>query len=116
MNTPEWLKPGIQGAAVGAAALAIIGFTWGGWVTSGTAEEMASDQARRAVITAFVPACLEQSTQDPKVVETLAEIKAAGYYQQSELLMGAGWATMPGSSDPDRNVAIACLAELAAQL
>ncbi len=116
MNTPEWLSPGLKGAAVGATVLAIVGFTWGGWVTSGTAKDMASDQARHAVIAALVPICLEQSKQDPKVVETLAEIKASSYYQQSELLMNAGWATMPGSSDPDRNVAIACLAKLAAQL
>jgi hypothetical protein len=29
MDTPEWLKPGIFGAAVGAIALAIVGFSVG---------------------------------------------------------------------------------------
>ena len=46
MNIPEWLKPALYGAAAGAGALAIIGFTWGGWVTGGTAKEMATDYAR----------------------------------------------------------------------
>jgi hypothetical protein len=28
MQTPEWLKPGLYGAACGAVALAVIGFSW----------------------------------------------------------------------------------------
>jgi hypothetical protein len=102
MNIPEWFKPGLKGAAVGAAALAIVGFTWGGWVTGGTAKEMAADQA-------------QQSGQDPQVVETLALLKDADSYKRGDMLMNAGWATMPGSSEPNRNVAKACMKVLAAQ-
>ena len=115
MKTPEWVKPGLYGAAVGAAALAIVGFSWGGWVTGGKAAQMASDQARMEVVAALVPICVEQSTQDPKVVETLALLKDANRYRRSDMLMDAGWATMPGSNDPNRNVASACMDELAAQ-
>lgn len=115
MNTPEWLKPGLYGAIAGAVALAIVGFSWGGWVTGGTAKEMARDQARQEVVAALVPICLEQSKQDPQVIETLAELKDAGSYQRSDLLMKAGWATMPGSSDPNRDVARACMEKLTAQ-
>ncbi len=43
MRTPEWLKPGLYGAACGAVALAVIGFSWGGWVTGGMARTMAAD-------------------------------------------------------------------------
>ena len=35
MNTPEWLKPGVYGALIGAAFVGIVGFSWGGWVTDG---------------------------------------------------------------------------------
>jgi dienelactone hydrolase len=115
MKTPEWLKPGLQGAAVGAVALAIVGFSWGGWVTGGTAEKMASEQARLEVVAALVPICMEQSSQDPQVVATLAQLKDTSYYQRSDMLMKAGWATMPGSSDPNRDVARACMEKLAAQ-
>jgi hypothetical protein len=31
------------------------------------------------------------------------------------MLMKAGWATMPGSSDPNRDVVSACMDKLAAQ-
>jgi len=115
MNASEWLKPALYGAAVGAAALAIVGFSWGGWVTGGAAKQIATEQARLEVIAALVPICLEQSKQDPQVVETLTLLKNASSYQRSDLLMKAGWATMPGSSDPIRYVASACVEKLAAQ-
>lgn len=41
MTTPEWLRPGIYGALIGAAFVSIAGFTWGGWVTGGTARDSA---------------------------------------------------------------------------
>lgn len=115
MNAPEWLKPGIYGAAVGAIALAVVGFSWGGWVTGGTAAKMAGEQARQEVVAALVPVCLEQSKQDPRLTETLAQLQAANNYKRSDMLMEAGWATMPGSSDPNRAVASACMAKLAEQ-
>lgn len=115
MNTPEWLKPGLYGAGAGAVALGIVGFSWGGWVTGGTAEQMAADQARVEVVAALVPICIEQSKQDPQVVETLAQLKDASSYKRNDMLMDTGWATMPGSSDPDRQVARACLEKLANQ-
>lgn len=115
MNIPEWLKPGLYGAAVGAVALAVVGFSWGGWVTGGAADKMASDKARQEVVAALVPICIEKSQQDPMLSATLAELKAASNYKRSDMLMEAGWATMPGSDDPNRSVASACMEQLAAQ-
>ena len=115
MNTPNWLKPGLYGAVVGAAALTVVGFAWGGWVTGGTAEKMASEQAQREVLAALVPICVEQSNRDPEVAETLAELKNTSSYQRNDMIMKTGWATMPGSSDPDRDVARACMRVLASQ-
>jgi hypothetical protein len=115
MNAPEWLKPGIYGAVVGAIALAVVGFSWGGWVTGGTAQKLANDQARQQVVAALVPICLEQSKQDPRLSQTLAALEAASNYKRSGMIMDAGWATMPGSSDPDSAVAGACMEKLAEQ-
>ncbi len=115
MNTPEWLKPGLLGAAAGAVALAIVGFSWAGWVTGGTAKQMASDQAKLEVVAALVPICVEQSKQDPQVAYPLAQLRDAGNWQRSDMLMKAGWAMMPGSSDPSRRVASACMDKLATQ-
>jgi len=45
----EKIKPILWGAVGGAIALAVIGFNWGGWVTSGTAEARAKETAATAV-------------------------------------------------------------------
>lgn len=115
MNIPEWLKPALYGAAAGAVALAIVGFSWGGWVTGATAKQMAENHARLEVVAALVPICIEQSKQDPQVLATLTLLKNASRYQRGDLLMEAGWATMPGSDDALRYVASACAEQLSAQ-
>ena len=50
------VKPACWGAAGGAIALAIIGFTWGGWVTGGHAKTLAD----AAVTAALVPICADK--------------------------------------------------------
>lgn len=115
MKMPEWLKPGIYGGLVGAIALAIVGFSWGGWMTGGGAEKMAMSQAKTEVVAALVPICLEQSKQDPALTRTMATLKDASNYKRNGLLMDAGWATMPGSTEPNSQVASACMEALAAQ-
>jgi hypothetical protein len=108
MQTPEWLKPGLYGAACGAAALAVIGFSWGGWVTGGTARTMAADQSKAEVVTALSLICVDQSKRDPQLVERVALLKAASSYERGDLVMKNGWATMPGTTEGNRLVAIAC--------
>jgi hypothetical protein len=108
MQTPEWLKPGLYGAACGAVALAVIGFSWGGWVTGGTARTMAADQSKAEVVTALSLICVDQSKRDPQLVERVALLKAASSYERGDLVMKNGWATMPGTTEGNRLVAIAC--------
>ena len=115
MKTPEWVKPALYGGVVGAAALALVGFTLGGWMTPKTARQMASDQAQFEVVAALAPICVQQSKQDPQMMAKLAQMKEARSYERSEMVMQAGWATMPGSTDPDRYVANACLETLSTQ-
>ena len=98
MKTPEWLKPGLYGAACGAAALAGIGFSWGGWVTGGTARTMAADQSKR----------------DPQLAERIAAIKAVSSWNRDDLVMKNGWATMPGTAEGNSQVAKDCADKIAA--
>ncbi|MCP1337785.1 hypothetical protein [Futiania mangrovi] len=113
MTAPEWMKPASYGAVLGAIALAVIGFTAGGWMTAKAADEMASAKARSEVLAALVPICVVQSEQDPQMQETMANMKAARTYERDDMLMKAGWATMPGSAEPNRAVASACMDRLA---
>ena len=112
MNTPEWLKPGIYGVVIGAVAVGIVGFSWGGWMTSGGANKMASAMAHDEVIAAMVPVCLEMARVDPDRVAQLATIRETTSYKRRDVVMAAGWATIPGSDLPSRDIAQACLAVL----
>lgn len=112
MNTPEWLKPGIYGAIVGAVFVGVVGFTWGGWVTGGTSNDKAVAMSRDSVVVSMVPVCLDMARSDPARADKMAAIRAASTYQRRDALMEAGWATMPGTDAPDRDIAQACLAEL----
>jgi len=116
MEMRTQLKPALWGGAIGAVAIAIAGFTWGGWVTSGTAETMAIEKAKTAVVAALAPICLAQAQDDPQSDTTMAKLKDTSNYQRGTIIMDAGWATMPGSTKPDRAVADACIAALAPNL
>lgn len=112
MKLPVWFDPAIKGAIGGAVALAIVGFSWGGWVTGGTARQLASDRARADVVEALTLVCMEQSRRDPQATQKLAELRAASSWSRPEVVMKSGWATMPGSSDPNRDVAASCGSKL----
>lgn len=108
----EWLKPTIYGALGGAVLTMVIGFSWGGWVTGGTARSMAATEASAAVTAALVPVCLHMSESDPDRATKLIAISEAPTYQRRTALMEAGWATVPGAEGPDRDLAQACVAGL----
>ena len=109
MTTPEWLRPGIYGALVGAAIAGIVGFSWGGWVTGSSAEKMASERAADNVIAALVPFCLDMSRTDNERVAKLATIREASSFKRRDAVMETGWATMPGAEGPNRDLAQACI-------
>ena len=112
MKLPTWLKPGLTGAAVGAIALAIVGFTWGGWVTGGSAKDMASKASNAAVASALTPYCVERAgTTD--AVAALTDIKAASAYSRKGMVEKAGWATPLGAEKPNSDLAQSCQLKLA---
>jgi alpha/beta superfamily hydrolase len=114
MQALEWLKPGLYGAACGAVALAVIGFSWGGWVTGGTARTMAADQSKAEVVTALSLICVDQSKRDPQLAERVAAIKTASSWNRGDLVLKNGWATMPGTMEGNSQVAKDCADKIAA--
>ncbi len=108
MTLPNWIKPGVYGAGIGAVAAIILGFSWGGWVTGGSASEMADNIARDQVLTALVPVCIAMSETDPERVAKLAALDAASAFKRRDAIADAGWATVPGMDKPDRDLAKAC--------
>ena len=114
MQTPEWLRPGLYGAGCGAIALAVVGFSWGGWVTGGAAKQLAADQSRTDVTAALTLICVDQSKHDPQLAERLALLKTTASYSRGDIVMKNGWATMPGTTDANRQVANACAEKIGA--
>jgi predicted dienelactone hydrolase len=110
---PQWIKPGIWGAVVGSVLTMIVGFSYGGWTTSGTAAREAKQHAETAVTAALVPLCIAQSKADRTVLTKMGELKAlTSSYAQRDFVTKAGWATVPGSADPNGDVAAACATAL----
>lgn len=105
----EKMKPIMMGAVGGAVALAIVGFGWAGWVTGGTADEMAGDRADSAVVTALAPICVAQFQQQETGLDTaLSELSETRSYQRAAFIQKGGWSTMPGSEEGSKDVAKAC--------
>jgi hypothetical protein len=113
MQIPEWLKPGLYGAVCGAVVVTVIGFNWGGWVTGGTARQLATDQSQTDMVATLTSICLDQSKKDPRLAERVALLKAASSYERGDLVMKNGWATMPGNTEGNRLVATACAGKVA---
>lgn len=112
MTTSEYLKPAFYGALFGAALVGIVGFFWSGWMTSGSAEKMANKMAHDEVIASLVPVCLDMSQVDNERLDKMASIREASSFKRREAVMETGWATMPGSKGPNRELAQACLTAL----
>jgi len=85
MNIPVETKPVLWGMVGGAIAAAVIGFTWGGWVTGSKAEAEAMQRANTAVVVALAPVCVAKFQGTADVAANLAELKKAEA-RQAELL------------------------------
>ena len=116
MRKPEWMKPALIGTGVGTVAVMIAGLSFGTIVLGSKATSMANDKAHAAVVAALAPICVFQAKADPTLDETMTKIKDAGGYSRGRMVMDAGWATMPGETDPNRAVADACAEALTADL
>lgn len=112
MNVPQWLKPIALGAVIGAIAVSTVGFSWGGWVTGGTAARMANTSSHEKVIAALLPVCVDLSRTDEERARKLEAIRETTGYKRRQALMETGWATMPGSDVANGDLAQACLAAL----
>lgn len=112
MKKPTWAKPGIYGLLTGSVATAFVGFSWGGWMTSSSASEMAVERSRTDVAAALVPVCLQASRADPERIAKLATINEAVAFRRTDAVLATGWATPPGEDTPSRDLAMACVEEL----
>lgn len=108
MKMPAELKPTLMGATGGAVALAIVGFTWGGWVTAGNAKSLAEQRASEAVVTALAPVCVANFRLDKDSAAQLVELKKVRSWEHASFIEKHGWSTIPGTKETDSVMARAC--------
>jgi len=117
MQAPAWLKPAITGAVIGGIATMVLGFSQGGWYLGSSAERLAEERSTVAVIEALVPVCVSQSQADPLMTAKLGELAAVNTsYGRRDFVMKTGWATMPATEAPNRELAMACAEALAPKI
>ena len=96
------------------AATLVVGFSWGGWVTGGTAQEMAGDAGDEARGQLASVVCAESFLAAPDAaVQLVALQEIDSSYQQRRFVQDGGWATMPGHDSPDRRAVELCAEDLA---
>lgn len=112
MTLHPGLKPALWGAAAGAVAISVIGFSWMGWMLGGTADRMAAQRAESAVVRVLTPICVEKFEQQADSAAKLIEFKKAASWDQRALIEKGGWASTPGSEATSSAVASACAEKL----
>ena len=75
----------------------IVGFNWGGWVTGGTSQTMATDAGNAARSSLASDVCVEKFKAGPDAAARLVEFKAiADSYKKRQFVEAGGWATDAG--------------------
>ena len=108
MNIREDYPKYLQGAAVGAIALAVVGFNWGGWVTGGTARADAASASHDAVIAALAPICAARFQDQADAQGKLSDLAKTTSWERGQVIQKAGFATITGNASIASDVASAC--------
>ena len=103
----------LQGIAIGSVASVVIGFSWGGWMTGGSAIKLADERVNTAVVATLTPICVEKFLQNSDAKANLAVLqKISSNWEQGDYLQKGGWATRPGATSSDYQLARACAEKL----
>jgi hypothetical protein len=82
-------------------------------VTGSTANKLAAERANTAVLAALTPICVEKFLQNTDAQANLAVLqKISTNWEQGQYLEKGGWATPPGATSSDYQLARACAEKL----
>ena len=115
LKTSHVTKTTLIWSCVGSVVVAlIVGFTFGGWVTGGTARQMqqtAGESGRFDLVSAL---CVERFMAQPDMREQLAELQdIRSTFRQRQFIEAGAWAIMPGRDEASRQGADLCARVLA---
>lgn len=89
-----------------------VGFAWGGWVTGGTAADMANKAADGASAKLAAAVCAVQFNRDPAAAVQRAALTKLDTWQRADFIKQGGWATLPGMQDAVTGAADLCAKQL----
>ena len=113
MQVPAWIKPMFWGGVLGATGIMIVGFSWLGWTLDHTSKRLVAEGSESAVIAALTPFCVANYMKQPDAAQKLAVLRAdSSSYTQRDMIEKAGFATMPGNTEPSSGLAAACVTAL----
>jgi alpha/beta superfamily hydrolase len=101
----------LQGAAAGAVATMVVGFSWGGWSLGSTAEKMANERSDLAVVAALAPVCADKFRALPDAEAKKVALSKVDPWQRADEFPKE-FVTLPGQSYPSRALVDACYALL----
>jgi hypothetical protein len=92
----------------------IVGFSLGGWVTGGTAQDMVEEAVESSREQVAAALCVERFMDAGDAGVQLASLKEiTSSYRQSEFIEDGGWATLPGTDEANAEGADICAERLA---
>jgi len=94
-------------------AVIVVGFTWGGWVTSGTAADRANTAAQAATAELAANICAHRFLAAPDAAAQLAALQKESSYSRSDFLEKGGWLTFAGAKEPIDAAGSLCAKQLA---
>ena len=103
----ESLKRLLQGAAAGAIATIVVGFSWGGWSLSSTVDTMAKARSELAVVAALAPVCADKFRALPDAEAKKVALSKVNSWKRRDEFPKA-FVTLPGESYPNSALVDAC--------
>jgi hypothetical protein len=92
----------------------IVGFSWGGWTTGGSAQDMADKAAASARQELAAVVCVDRFMAAPDAGVQLATLQEmTSSYTQGQFVRDGGWADISADSTDNRKAAGLCAEELA---
>jgi hypothetical protein len=97
-------------ACIGLTAL--VGFKWGGWVTSSTAQMMAENEAADARAEMAIASCIVRFNKAANADTRLAALKKTDSWLRGTFMEKAGWVTPTGAEGPVEGAGERCAEQL----
>ena len=95
-------------ACAGSVILAmVVGFSWGGWVTGGTARAMVEESAAQARQELVAVVCVDRFMAAPDAGNQLTALQEiTSHYTRGKFIQDGGWAVIPISGSAESAISM----------